>query len=77
MVPPKESPPCQSVEANGIFPTEQTKLTKAIMGPMITFWMVVMMPLPDRKIALQKDAGISFAASPATINPILIHSATF
>ena len=37
MVPPKEMPPCHSVAAKGILPTEQTKLMKAITGPIITF----------------------------------------
>ena len=71
IVPPNEIPPCQSVAASGMFPTEQTKLMKAITGPMITFWMVVIIPLPDRNSALQNDAGTSLAASPATTNPII------
>ena len=71
IVPPKVIPPCQSAAASGTFPTEQTKLIKAMTGPIIAFSILEITPRSERNSVLQNEAGINFAASPATTNPTI------
>ena len=70
MVPPKLIPLCQSDAASGTFPTEQTKLMKAMNGAIRTFSIVEINPCPVKKSRCQKVTGIIAVAIPATRNPI-------
>ena len=70
IVPPKEMPPFQSAPASGTLPTEQTKLIKAMNGPITTFSTEAIKPWPERNRLFQKLVGIKVDANPATIKPI-------
>src|ERR1700732_4057910 len=69
ITPPKLMPPFQSTAASGTLPTEQTKLSNEITGPISgpqisdsTGWFV-------RKKACQNDDGTQTASAPATSRP--------
>jgi hypothetical protein len=72
ITPPKLIPPFHSAAASGTLPIEQTKLMSAMNGPIRAFSMLVQMPWPETKNALQNDVGTSTASTPATRNPITI-----
>src|SRR5256884_4791048 len=69
ITPPKLMPPFHNTAARGTLPTEQTKLSKEITGPISgpqiserTGWLV-------RKNACQKEAGTQTASAPAISRP--------
>jgi hypothetical protein len=72
ITPAKEIPPAQSTAASGTFPTEQTKVRTATMGPSRTFSSVCTAPGAFvRKRALKKPIGRR-ATKPAMTKPAVI-----
>src|ERR1700682_6755895 len=72
ITPPKLMPPFQSTAASGTFPTEQTKLSREITGPIngpqtcdSTGWLV-------RKKLCQNEVGTQAASAPAISSPMPI-----
>ena len=69
ITPPKLIPPLQRTAASGTLPTEQTKLSIAITGPMIGPQIVPSVGLPEMNSACQKLLGTQAARAPAMRKP--------
>ena len=69
--PAKEIPPDHKTAASGTLPIEQTKLSTAMIGPTITFSIVVTAELECLRNRLLKNPLPSWAMNPARKNPIV------
>ena len=70
--PAKQIPPDHSTAASGTFPTEQTKLSTAMIGPMITFSIVGSGAGALRRNSCSKKPLPNCAMNPASRNPSVI-----
>ena len=69
IAPPKLIPPFHSTAANGTLPTEQTKLSMAITGPISGPQISEMTGCDVRKNPCQKPDGTQAATAPAIRKP--------
>ena len=69
ITPPKLMPPFQSTTASGTLPTEQTKLSIEMTGPITGLQNSLSVGWPVRKNACHQLLGTQAASAPATRKP--------
>ena len=69
ITPPKLMPPLHRTTARGMLPTEQTKLSMAMTGPMIGPHNAAIVGSRETKSACQKPLGTQAARAPAMRKP--------